>query len=122
MIGGGGSTVAANASASNASDGKADERTSAMDFSLSCHFHSHLHRHKYHRQRDDVVKRAARDPKQNYADNVLEDDIRISKKYLKRQTARRLRDLAENRDYIDVMEEHMAHLSIGEKCTEYRKL
>ena len=41
-----------------------------------------------------------KDPEQNYGDDVLEGDIRISKKYIKERIARTLRELADLGDYV----------------------
>jgi len=62
-----------------------------------------------------------KDPEQNYGDDVLEGDIRISQKYIKERIARTLRELADLGDYVDVGQEDMAHLGTGEKCTQTEK-
>jgi len=71
-------------------------------------------RYRRHRMQDYVRQY---DPEQNYGADLIDGDIRISKKFVKKLIKRKLRDLADLGDYVDVVEEDMAHLGIGEKCT-----
>jgi len=93
-------------------------KSNANHFMMS-YIRSHHLRRRNRRMRDHVKR--DRDPELNYGSHLIDGDIRISKKYVKTQIKRKLRELAELGDYVDVVEEDMAHLGIGEKCTEKAK-
>ena len=84
-----------NATASNSTGTVAVNGTSAKAQYFVNRF---LKLSKYRRQRDYVER--ARDPEENRADNVIDGDIRISRKYLVRQVKRKLRELADMGDLV----------------------
>lgn len=102
-------------SSQRASDGSKSTSANASTNATSSNS-SRLKSLRYRRHRmQDYVRQY--DPEQNYGADLIDGDIRISKKFVKKLIKRKLRDLADLGDYVDVVEEDMAHLGIGEKCT-----
>jgi len=111
---------------SKMADGTQQTSNGIASESNATHFmKSYVRSHQHHRRRNrrmrDHVKRD-RDPELNYGSHLIEGDIRLSQKYLKTRIERKLREMADLGDYVDVVEEDMAHLGDeSQKCTETAK-